>query len=129
MTFNPAVTNFLDEQNHPFRAEIDTLRNLILSVDSELSENIKWNGPNFLFKGEDRITLKIQPPTKLQLIFHLGAKVTEQPKAKRIEEDFNLLEWKENNRALATFKTKEDIVQNEGALKKIVYSWITSEIG
>lgn len=72
---NSVVTEFLDEQNHPFRKEIEYLRNCILSVNKSLTENIKWNGPNYCFDNEDRITMRIQPPTKeVQLIFHRGVK-------------------------------------------------------
>ena len=59
---NTDVTSFLDEQNHPFRKEIEQLRNCILSTSNNLTENIKWNGPNYCFDNKDRITMRIQPP-------------------------------------------------------------------
>ena len=73
---NNEVTDFLDELNHSLRKEIEALRICILSTDNNLTENIKWNGPNYCFDNEDRITMRIQPPkTKLiQIIFHRGAK-------------------------------------------------------
>ena len=73
---NDEVSNFLNELNHPFRKEIEQLRTFILTADNNLTENIKWNGPNYCFDNEDRITMRIQPPkTKLiQIIFHRGAK-------------------------------------------------------
>ena len=40
---NSEVTNFLDELNHPFRKEIEQLRNLILTANNNLTENIKWD--------------------------------------------------------------------------------------
>lgn len=88
------VTQFLDEQNHPFRKEIEQLRITILSSKLELTENIKWNGPNYCYNNEDRITIKIQPPKNLQIIFHCGAKVKEQPKEKLLNKDLGLLVWK-----------------------------------
>jgi hypothetical protein len=53
---NSEVTDFLDEQNHPFRNEIEQLRNFILTANPELTENIKWNGSNYCYDNEDRIT-------------------------------------------------------------------------
>lgn len=41
INLNHDVTTFLDGQNHPLRTEIEKLRNLILSVSSEITENIK----------------------------------------------------------------------------------------
>lgn len=124
MDKNTSVTHFLDEQKHPFRAEIEALRDYILSTKQALNENIKWNGPNYSFKDQDRITMRINPPKQLQLIFHRGAKVLDAPKTKLITEDFGMLAWKGNDRAVATFKNMNDIVSREKELKQIVKDWI-----
>lgn len=121
---NPEVTKFLDTLNLPLRSEIDQLRNYILLANSGLAENIKWNGPNYTFNGEDRITMKIQPPKNMQLIFHRGAKALEMPKEKLINEDFGILSWKTNDRAVATFATMDGIVSNKENLSNIVCEWI-----
>ena len=55
MAKNKTVSQFLDELNHPFRKEIEQLRICILSADTNLTENIKWNGPNYCFDNEDRM--------------------------------------------------------------------------
>jgi hypothetical protein len=124
--FNPEVTIFLDKQNHPFRKEIEELRNYILLANHNLTENIKWNSPNYCFESEDRITIKTQPPKNVQLIFHCGAKVKEPPKEKLVKEDFGLLVWKGNDRAIATFKNKQDIEKGKNDLMKIVNEWINA---
>jgi uncharacterized protein YdhG (YjbR/CyaY superfamily) len=53
INLNSEVTDFLDELNHPFRKEIEQLRNCILAANNDLTENIKWNGPNYCFDNED----------------------------------------------------------------------------
>ena len=122
---NSVVTEFLDEQNHPFRKEIEYLRNCILSVNKSLTENIKWNGPNYCFDNEDRITMRIQPPTKqVQLIFHRGVKKLEQPKNKLIANKSKMLVWKENDRAIVTFKKMKDIQIGKTELTTIISEWI-----
>lgn len=121
---NSEVTDFLDGQNHPYRKEIEELRNCILTANNNLTENIKWNGPNYCFDNKDRITMRIQPPKQVQLIFHCGAKVKEQPKVKLIREDFGMLVWKGNDRAIATFKNMQDIENGKADLTKIVIEWI-----
>jgi uncharacterized protein YdeI (YjbR/CyaY-like superfamily) len=123
---NKEVTQFSDDQNHPFRSEIEVLRLLILNTNLELTENIKWNGPNYSFAEQDRITIKIQPPKNIQIIFHCGAKVKEQPKGKLIKNDFGLLIWKENNRAVATFNSMQEIKKNALQLSSIVKEWLAS---
>lgn len=122
---NSEVTKFLDELNHPFRDEIGKLRHIIINATDGLSENIKWNGPNYCYGDADRITMRIQPPTKqIQLIFHRGAKKQEQPKEKLIQVSSNFLTWKENDRAIATFKNAIDIENRKTDLRAIVKEWI-----
>jgi hypothetical protein len=123
---NNEVSDFLDQQNHILRKEIDLLRICILSTNENLVENIKWNAPNYSFNEVDCITMKIQPPTskQIQLIFHRGAKKQEQPKNKLIEVQSNLLIWKENDRAIASFKTITEIETAEFELKEIIKKWI-----
>ena len=125
INLNSEVTDFLDEQKHPFRKEIEQLRNCILSSNTALRENIKWNGPNYCFDNEDRITMRIQPPTKqAQLIFHRGAKKQIQPKDKLISNKSKMLVWKENDRAIVTFKSLQDIENGKAELTDIVTEWI-----
>jgi hypothetical protein len=122
------VTAFLDKLNHPFRNEIEKLRICILTANSNLTENIKWNGPNYCFGSEDRITMRVQPLStkQIQVIFHCGAKVKEQPKEKLIKDDFGMLVWKGNDRAIATFKNMEDVEDRKIELTKIVNQWINA---
>lgn len=127
LNLNNIVTDFLDEQNHPFRNEIEQLRNCILTVNSELTENIKWNGPNYFFDNEDRITMRIQPPTKqVQLIFHRGAKKQTQPNDKLISNKSKMLVWKENDRAIVTFKSLQEIENGKEDLTVIIDEWINA---
>lgn len=127
ININKEVTHFLDELNHPFRNEIDLLRNYILKANKNLTENIKWNGPNYCFDNEDRVTMRVQPPTKrVQLIFHRGAKKQEQPKGKLIAYKSKMLVWKENDRAIVTFKSLQDIENGEAELTTIVNEWINA---
>jgi hypothetical protein len=98
-----------------------------LTANARLTENIKWNGPNYCFNNEDRITLKIQPPIKqAQLIFHRGAKKQSQPQEKLIANKSKMLVWKENDRAIATFKSLQDIENGKTELTTIINEWITA---
>jgi hypothetical protein len=122
---NIEVTDFLNDLNHPFIKEIEQLRNCILSANKNISENIKWNGPNYCMDNEDRITMRVQPPTKqVQLIFHRGAKKKEQPKDKLIANKSKMLVWKENDRAIATFKSLQEIENGKTELVTIINDWI-----
>ena len=121
---NTEVTKFLDDMNHPLRTLIELMRRVIMSTGVGLSEGIKWNGPNYSLNGEDRITLKLYPPKQIQMIFHRGAKVKEQPKERLIKDEYSILTWKENDRAIAAFKSIEEFEQNRWQVKEVVTKWI-----
>lgn len=121
------VTEFLNEINHPFRNEIEELREYILASNKDLTENIKWNAPNYCYENEDRLTMRIHPiTTKVQLIFHRGAKKQEQPKDKLIENKSKMLVWKENDRGIITFKSIQEIKNGKEQLQIIINEWITA---
>ncbi|NVK82768.1 MAG: DUF1801 domain-containing protein [Cytophagia bacterium] len=122
---NLLVTKFLTQLNHPFAAEIDTLRKIILDAQAGIEENIKWNGPNYVFQGDDRVTMRIHPPKKqVQLIFHLGAKKQDAKSGRIIEDQSGLLDWKGNDRAVMTYKSLEEIESTKSQLQDIVRAWL-----
>lgn len=127
INLNSEVSDFLDKLKHPFRKEIELLRTYILAANTALTESIKWNGPNYCFDNEDRITMRIQPPTKqVQLIFHRGTSKQTQPKDKLISNKSKILVWKENDRAIVTFKSLKDIENAKTELTDIVTEWINA---
>lgn len=63
-------------------------------------------------------------PRQLQLVFHRGAKVKEQPQERIISDEYNLLIWKENDRALLNLQSMEDIRLHEHEVDEIIKRWI-----
>ncbi len=71
--------------------------------------------------------MRIQPPKKqVQLIFHRGAKKQANPKNKLISHKSELLLWKENDRAIITFKSMLDIENGKAELEEIIAEWISA---
>lgn len=89
-------------------------------------EGIKWNGPNYSLFGEDRITMRINPPKQVQVVLHRGAKVKEQPKERLIKDDSSLLDWKSNDRAVLTFRSLAELHRHQAVVKDIVAKWLTA---
>jgi Domain of unknown function (DU1801) len=69
-----SVATFMKELTHERKTEVEQLRTAILSLPLGLTEHIKWNAPSFRIDGDDRITLRLQPGDRVELIFHRGAK-------------------------------------------------------
>jgi hypothetical protein len=68
--------------------------------------------------------MRINPPKQIQLVFHTGAKVKNEPTEKILNDDFGILIWRDNHRALVTFNSMEDIEKCELNLKVIIEKWI-----
>lgn len=125
---NTEVTAFLDSLKPSLRDEIEYLRTIIMSTDFDLTEGIKWNGPNYSINGKDRITLRINSPKQLLIVFHRGAKVQEQPEERVLSEKYSILLWKENDRAIASFRNLKEIQENSLMIKEVVIKWIEATI-
>lgn len=121
---NSEVAAFLVGLNHSLRDEIECLRKIIMSTEFELTEGIKWNGPNYSINGEDRITIRIHPQKQLHVIFHRGAKVKEPLEERLLGEKYDILTWKENDRAIASFKSLLEIQEHSEIIREIVEKWI-----
>jgi Domain of unknown function (DU1801) len=68
------VATFMMELTHDRKPEVEQLRTAILALPLGLTEHIKWNAPSFCIDGDDRITFRLQPHDRVELIFHRGAK-------------------------------------------------------
>lgn len=117
------VDQFIKQLGHPLEREIELLRSVILNSSKEVTELIKWNAPSFCYKGQDRITFKLYPQTRIQLIFHLGAKVKDS-KGFRFEDSTGLLQWLGDDRATIKFNDMNDISSKKEALAKVVKQWL-----
>ena len=114
------ITDFISALHHPKEELILYLRNLILNLDESPTESIKWNAPNFSFRGEDRITFNF-PPKKdhVRLILHFGArKKVDAQSALNCDFPSNF-SWLASDRAMMTFtdiksteRIKDEIIGN-----------------
>ena len=42
------VDEFMEKLDHPFKAEVQTMREMIRNVNKDITEQIKWNAPSFI---------------------------------------------------------------------------------
>jgi hypothetical protein len=123
-----AVEQFLVDLEHPLKAEIERVRAIILAADPAITERIKWKAPSFCYRGDDRVTMKLHPPTSVQLIFHRGAKVKDSTDF-TFADDTGLLKWAARDRAVLTLTDMVTIEENEAALTDLVTRWMHATAG
>ena len=63
------VDEFMTQLDHPFKAEVQKIREIIKSVNNNITEQIKWNAPSFSYQGEYLVTLTSGPGSISILFF------------------------------------------------------------
>jgi len=118
-----SVAQFLAQLDHPHRAGIERLRELILGLDPRIGEEIKWNAPSFKL-DEHFATFKLHPPKNIQLVLHTGAKGRSGARAFRIDDPDGLLTWPATDRCVLTLASGEALAAHETAVLGILRQWI-----
>jgi Domain of unknown function (DU1801) len=122
------VDEFLDNLSHPLREGVIATRAAILASDEQITEHIKWNAPSFCYRGDDRVTFRLHPADRFQIVFHRGAKVREDSGDFVFEDDSGLLRWVADDRATVTFEDMAEIEAKQAALVEIVGRWMRSTV-
>lgn len=118
------VEQFLADLQHPLKEGVLRLRVAILAADPEITEHVKWNAPSFRYGGEDRVTFRLQPRGKLQLIFHRGAKVRADTATFAFADPTGLMTWPAPDRAVIDFPGLAFVAEHEPEIGPLVKRWV-----
>jgi len=116
----------MEELEHPLKEGIEHLRTAILDSNDGITEHIKWKAPSFRYAGEDRVTFRLFPEDRVQLIFHRGVKVKGDSKDFVFEDGTGLLKWVANDRAVVALRDAEDAEAKRPALVEVVNRWVVT---
>ncbi len=110
------VDEFMDGLDHPFKAEVQTVRDIIKNVNKDITEEIKWKAPTFSYKGEYLVTFNLWEKGHIHLVFH-------NPEISKVKS--KLLEGDYADRRMAYFSDKKNIKAKKAALEKALKDLIT----
>ena len=111
LTDESSVQLYMDQLEHPLKAEIETLRTIIKNTDSRISERIKWNAPSYYYK-KDMVTFNPKDMKRVCLVFHHAAIV-------KIQSD--LLQGDYKDRRIVYFKDMNEVKTNQQELERIMH--------
>jgi hypothetical protein len=117
----PTVDEYLAELHHTQVDDIRRIRTRLLADDAELGERIKWNAPSFGHDGDDRVTFRLHPGNRFQLVFHRGVQKRDDPFT--FDDPDNLITWATGDRGTAVVAagiTAED----ETRLLDLAHRWL-----
>ncbi len=110
--------------DHPFKAEIGLLREILLAADPAIADGIKWNAPSFRTTVYFATT-HLRGQGKIGLILHLGARARELPAGGlAIADPAGLLQWLAKDRAMLEFASCAEIDAARDALSALVRGWL-----
>lgn len=114
------VDEFMDKLDHPFKAEVQLVREIIKSVNPEITEQIKWKAPSFSYKGDSLVTFNLWEKKRIHLVFH-NSRISEVQST--------LLEGDYDHRRMAYFRDRSDIRSKRQALEKAIKDLIKLQMG
>jgi hypothetical protein len=120
------VDRFMSGLNHPLKEEVERLRIAILDSNDQITEHIKWNAPSFRYAGEDRVTFRLYPEDRVQLIFHRGTKVRSDAADFAYEDPTGHLRWVAADRAVVALRDVKDAEAKRQDLVDLVNRWVVA---
>jgi hypothetical protein len=121
-----SVERYLLDLSHPRKGEIEELRAAILENIPQITERVKWNAPSFCIGGDDRITFRLQPGDRVELVFHRGAKKRTDTETFSFSDPSELIQWSTPDRGIIAFRDHEDVRAKLPALIEVANSWINA---
>jgi hypothetical protein len=120
------VTEYMDRLVHARKPEVEQLRNAILSAGVALTEQIKWNAPSFCVDGEDRVTMRLQPGDRVELVFHRGAK--KRVDAFEFTDTTGLIRWRTPDRGIVELADAQATRDHLSDVVSLVEAWMRSTV-
>ena len=121
------VDAYMAKLDYPLKNVVQAIRELILSTDSEIGEEVKWNAPTFFYTGKMRpfnpkeykrylIVFNLFQKDCLRLVFPSGA---------RVNDTSGLLEGTyADGRRLAMFRSMDDVHAKKDTMQKVIEEWL-----
>ena len=121
------VDAYMQGLTHPLAKLVEALRKIILSTDSEIGEEIKWNAPTFFYSGEMKtsnpkeykrylVVFNLYRKDCIRLVFPSGARVSD--KSGLLEGDYA------DGRRLALFHNTEEVMCKQSPLQSVIRKWL-----
>jgi hypothetical protein len=117
------VDLLMSRLDHPLKEGIERLRAAILDSNERITEHVKWNAPSFCYAGEDRVTFRLFPRDRVQLVFHRGSRRRDDTDSFAFDDDTGLLRWIANDRAVVALREAE---ANQRDLVSVVNRWVVT---
>ena len=111
-----AVDEFMTGLDHPFAAELQTVRGYILDAHPLVSERIKWKSPSFHVGADDLGAFELRPTEFLRLILVFPHGLVDDPTG--------LMTGTWADRRELRFTGADDVLAKRVPLQRAVRDWV-----
>jgi len=119
------VAEYLADLEGDKLKQVELLRSMILKLNPDLIERIKWNAPSYALEDDDRVTFAMNKTGITTLVLHMGAARKEDKTAQPVlADDHGLLEWKSDIRGLMAFDSSQEITERADDIADVLSRWI-----
>ena len=105
------VQEYMQNLDHPLRAEIQAVRGIIKGVHPEIQEEIKWNAPSYSYKGNYLVTFNLRATQHVHLVFH-------NPEISKVNND--ILEGSYTDRRMTYLTSTPDVDAKKANLQAVI---------
>lgn len=109
------VDEYMAKLDNPLKELWLEIRQIILDVDPQMEEDIKWGAPTFICKG-NLATFNPRAKKFVNLTFHTGAD---------IPDPHSVLEGDAKEARVFRVVDSEELTQKRAGLEAVVRNWIT----
>lgn len=110
------VDGYLEALDHPLKAEVVRLRELVLEASPAISERIKWKHPSFYSGKDDLGAFELRPRDFVRLIFVFPHGLVEDPAG--------IMQGSWADRRELRFTSLADVEAKADAVCSIVRDWV-----
>ena len=110
---NPKIDTWLEDYDNPMKFVASAVRDIIIESDARVSEDLKWQAPTFMYKG-NIATINPRSKKHVSLMFHKGALI-----------DGNFPNLDGDGKEARTFKITDidDLKAKQDELTAIIKCW------
>lgn len=120
------VTEYIQKLDPALAELAEVIRQIILSTDKEIGEQIKWNSPSFFYTGEMKPFNPKEYKRDIVVVnLHRGHALLVFPTGARVNDTAGLLEGDyKDGRRMIKFQDLEDVQSKEKSLQKVIKEWL-----
>lgn len=127
LTDSEQVTQHIQQLTPSIQPAVEYLRQVMLSINKEIGEHIKWNSPAFYYSGEmQEFSAKEYKRDILVMNLRKDKIMCVLPTGMSIKKNTDILEGDyTDGRRMIHFTDLQDIKKKEPQLKKAIKEWLS----